>query len=1390
MCEIVERSVRLIKPESDERYNTTNLRLSDFKSECGYVLLGEPGIGKSTEFRAEARRVGSGDPVYAREFLFQDPERHPEWRQEPLFIDGLDEVRVGGGDPRFAIDQIAHHLRALGSPSFRLSCRSVNWLDSGDQRVLQSLVGSKEIPILQLNGLNSDNIFKIVSTHQINPDEFIREAHEHNMAFFLRNPQLLNFLLRSVEGDGWPRTPTKMFENVCRELVREHNSEHRDARSPEALPSRKDVLHAGGQLSALMLITNKVGWAVDASESNEVLSSRDLDTDESRLLREALTSRLFKGSLSCRIPIHRLVAEFLGARYLNKKIENGASIRRVLALLMGEDGIPFPDLRGLTAWLAALNPRARGTLIHADPIAVAFHGDASNFSLQERRMLFANLEHSTELAHVWSTESSLGALAGTERLSFIWELSKSTERSESRQTLVYHLLRGIPQTHLEIKVDGASMTGSPPKIDYNHLIKLVYDPSWADDIRCETLRVFDQILADHPRRGAIFRDLLMDVKEGHLLDVRNDLRGTLLHHMYPGELQPMEVWDYLIKGSVPFRYNAYLKFWDQLIDRSSAGQIRELLDSLTNQAQEVISKLASHRKGGTVLKLLAKGLGLFGDELSLPKLYSWFNLVECEVESLQLIPIHYTQEQDDGTDEEATTTIRHWLRKRERVQRALIEHDLIKREAKINQDSRIGLKFIGKDADVEFRFWCIRRALDLWDSHPCASERLAWWSVQDQEGWGQPLSDDKVEEIISCKPVLSEWNQRRLKDREQLQLENAEREERFQKSTEEFRNRHQERIKHIRQQLDKLEEGNCPPALLHYLAQVYFNGFTTKDQDPKSHLVSYLDGNQELAQAALAGFRSLLDRDDLPSLNKIAELHEDRRTSYYMLPFLAAMEEEKEDILNSMSEDQKRRALGFYLVADLPRHYVDPAIHNLINFSHLPKWYENALAKYPEFVADALVLIHNACVRAKISPDQHLFKLAFERKYAPVARHAVKHMFTVFPTRCAGGQLESLRVVLWSAICTRSMSAIELKQIVSKRLNRKNMDLGQRAQWLCAGLIVARDQCLPMLKDFLSVGRESRLYDVVRFLVLDRRRGSILEDVTEWSSQDLGQLIQIFGSRLQRPTFSEEPSFISDQEFSRREYKFLLDRWIHVLAERTDDDTLDALESLITEPKMANWRPEIARAQQDQRRRRQAAQRCDITIEQVQKSLQGGPPASAADLASLTADALEELAVRIRDHSTNDWKQYWDSSQGNPGTPKHENECRDLLLSDLGLRLEKCNFDTIPEPRYSSENRADIRISYGSNFAVPIEIKKNQSTTIWRGISEQLVPKYTRDPKANGYGIYVVLWFGANYMQRVSPLGGLPQDPQELKELLKKNIDPAVRNLIHVIVIDVSSRRA
>ena len=114
--------------------------LSSYRAKQGaeaktYVLIGEPGAGKTTTFKSEAAKVGA-IWVPVRKFRTLDD---PEWRGKTLFLDGLDETRAGTTDGRTPLDEVRTKLYRLGCPRFRLSCRWADWLAANDRERLQEV---------------------------------------------------------------------------------------------------------------------------------------------------------------------------------------------------------------------------------------------------------------------------------------------------------------------------------------------------------------------------------------------------------------------------------------------------------------------------------------------------------------------------------------------------------------------------------------------------------------------------------------------------------------------------------------------------------------------------------------------------------------------------------------------------------------------------------------------------------------------------------------------------------------------------------------------------------------------------------------------------------------------------------------------------------------------------------------------------------------------------------------------------------------------------------------------------------------------------------------------------------------------------------------------------
>ena len=126
----------MVDERERERTEGKSAPLTSFAEAPAFVLIAEPGAGKTTAFTTEAARHGAAY-VTVRDFrTFDDkPERHGR----TLFLDGLDESRAGAEDGRTALDDIRRKLDLLGRPPFGLSCRWADRLAANDKERLREV---------------------------------------------------------------------------------------------------------------------------------------------------------------------------------------------------------------------------------------------------------------------------------------------------------------------------------------------------------------------------------------------------------------------------------------------------------------------------------------------------------------------------------------------------------------------------------------------------------------------------------------------------------------------------------------------------------------------------------------------------------------------------------------------------------------------------------------------------------------------------------------------------------------------------------------------------------------------------------------------------------------------------------------------------------------------------------------------------------------------------------------------------------------------------------------------------------------------------------------------------------------------------------------------------
>ena len=606
----LDRSVRRL--ESNGEWSAP-APLSTYRYAPAYVLLGDPGSGKTTAFEREQHETPRAKLVTARDLR----TRYGIWLPsgvETLFVDGLDEARAGGGDPLGPFDEIRGRLRELAPPRLRISCRELDWFGENDRSNLSKVAPGEELFVLRLNPLNRDEQRRIVESRSEIPDAgaFLAEAAERGVGGLLSNPHTLVLLIEAVGDSGqFPKGRTETFEQACRVLAREENEDHRIA---APLPPAEEVLDAAGRMCAVSLLSGSAGLTLPtAPETDGFVPMLALGNTAGNAAHSART-RLFVGAGDGRLaPTHANVAAFLAARDLAGLANGFVPHGRLLDLLAGPDGLPPTHLRGLVAWLAAISPVLRGALIERDPVAVLMYGDVRRFSRDEKSALLDGIgTERTQLSQFFWPQSALEALATPDMEEPLRMLLRDADRSDPRQTALAVATEALREAH--------PMTGLA-----TDLLAAVRDSRRWPRVRTAALGAWIQALEQEPDREQNLRELLDDVQTGAVSDPDDELRGALLDAMYPTFLNPSRLWDFYRRDRPSF-FGQSAVFWASLPEKVPQEHLPEHLDRLTELLPGGQIEAGDSLLAQVSLRMLLAGLKHHGTDCAPTRLLRWLRI--------------------------------------------------------------------------------------------------------------------------------------------------------------------------------------------------------------------------------------------------------------------------------------------------------------------------------------------------------------------------------------------------------------------------------------------------------------------------------------------------------------------------------------------------------------------------------------------------------------------------------------------------------------------------------------------------------------------------------------------------------------------------------------------
>ncbi len=556
--------------EAQQASGKSGVPLESFAASPAYVLIGEPGAGKTTAFKREAEAQG-GAYVTVRTFLTFDDK--PEWRGKTLFLDGLDEQRAGTVDGSTPLDRIRGKLDRLGRPSFRLSCRWAEWLGANDKESLDEVSPDGRVTVVRLNPLDREKIKTILErNHGVeDSDAFIVNAKERGVEGLLKNPQTLELLAEAVSQGEWPSSRRETFERACRMLAREPNRKHRLA-NPRSGDIEKFVEAAGG-LCAVQVLTGIAGVTLTdrATPDGDYPALEEIAGEAGGHARSVLGTRLFVGVSGGRFePVHRQIAEFLAARHVARRIDDGLPVGRAAALITGFDGELLPTFWNFSSWLGVHSKPSRSLLSRLNPSGMIYAEEEPTYSVDEKRRILFDLRR--ELA--WnpgclrghSRTPGIGKVVCPELEDTFREILSDDDRSPEHQPHVMMLL--------QVLADGEPLRGLSGLLE-----DILVDPTWLPGVRCAAL----DALISYIDKGCLDADCLVElagkVESGEIEDAQDEILGILLTALYPMTWSVAEIRKFLRKPKDEFAMGEFKKFWTSHVLRESTHeQMHQLLD--------------------------------------------------------------------------------------------------------------------------------------------------------------------------------------------------------------------------------------------------------------------------------------------------------------------------------------------------------------------------------------------------------------------------------------------------------------------------------------------------------------------------------------------------------------------------------------------------------------------------------------------------------------------------------------------------------------------------------------------------------------------------------------------------------------------------------------------
>ncbi len=404
----------LFDPDSEygKYLNADLVQLEDIFDQHCIVLLGEPGMGKSSFLENNKTNIEQTIHLHDGKLIWRDLRSFgnesrlidelfrsniiDSWKKGnyPLymFLDSLDEslLRI---DTISSI--IAEEIKDLPTERLfiRIACRTADWPFTLEEN-LYKIWDHSSINILELTPLRKIDVLHAAEANDLGSKSFFEELDRVGVVPLAIKPLTLKFLLNIFKKEcKFPDNQQELYFKGCSVLCSETNPTRLESWYNGKLSSQERLLLAS-KIAAIMIFSNK--YAVWTSTNFGDMPEEDISVQElaiinvihENLIREAISTGLFSSRGPNRMGwAHQTYAEYLAAFCL---IQNNVTPHQILALIKHPDddeGKLIPQLSETSAWLAGMNNEVFDGIMDTDPDILLRSGISSADNQSKAQLL-------------------------------------------------------------------------------------------------------------------------------------------------------------------------------------------------------------------------------------------------------------------------------------------------------------------------------------------------------------------------------------------------------------------------------------------------------------------------------------------------------------------------------------------------------------------------------------------------------------------------------------------------------------------------------------------------------------------------------------------------------------------------------------------------------------------------------------------------------------------------------------------------------------------------------------------------------------------------------------------------------------------------------------------